>query len=134
MGGCLRHENERRKLERGIKKRSSNFRRKPERGIKKGSKILPLPPCRQGLSKEGKMNDTDIKSGYVYHIKDSYFEVALDERLMRNRESGTYRPTYFCLRDDKTGLLWVVPMSNRIEKYTSIIDKDSARYGNCLKL
>jgi hypothetical protein len=43
-----KHENIRRKPERGTKKGSSNFRRKPERGTKKGLKITPLPPNDDG--------------------------------------------------------------------------------------
>ena len=80
------------------------------------------------------MRDNEIKAGYVYHIKDIYFDVAKDDKLMRNRESGTFRPTYFCLKDEKTGLLWVVPMSKRIDKFSSIIEKDTARYGSCKKI
>ena len=37
-------------------------------------------------------------------------------------------------KDDNTGLLWVVPMSRRIDKYQAIIDKDVLRYGKCLKI
>ena len=80
------------------------------------------------------MNITDIKPGYVYHIKDLYFEKVKDDKLMRNYEGGAYRPTYFCLKDEKTELLWVVPMSSRIDKYQGIVDKDIARYGKCLKI
>ena len=67
------------------------------------------------------MSGFDIKPGYVYHIKDLYFDVAKDDKLMRNHEGGSYRPTYFCLKDEKTGLLWVIPMSSRVDKYQSII-------------
>ena len=80
------------------------------------------------------MIEAGIKPGYVYHIKDSYFDVANDDMLMQNREGGAYRPTYFCVKDEKTGLLWVIPMSSRIDKYSVIIEKDTARYGNCLKI
>ena len=80
------------------------------------------------------MNRNDIKPGYVYHINDLYFEVAQDDKLMRNYEGGTYRPTYFCLEDVKTGMLWVIPMSTRTEKYTGFMEKDIARYGKCLKI
>ena len=80
------------------------------------------------------MNENDIQSGYVYHIKDSYFDIAQDDKLMKNYEGGAYRPTYFCLEDLKTGLLWVIPMSTRIEKFQSIIEKDINRYGECLKI
>jgi len=128
--------NARRKPERGINKESSNFRRKPERGTKKGSKIAPPPPMSAGVSrmKGGCMNDRNIKPGYVYHIKDLYFESVKDDKLMRNKEGGAYRPTYYCLKDEKTGLLWFVPMSGRVDKYSSIIEKDTARYGSCLKI
>ena len=71
------------------------------------------------------MNISEIKPGYVYHIKDLYFEVAQDTKLMKNHEGGAYRPTYLCLKDGKTGLLWVIPMSSRIEKYKAVVEKDT---------
>lgn len=48
------------------------------------------------------------KEGYVYHIKDEYFEKVNDNMLMQNKENGTYRPTFYCLKDEKTSLseLW----------------------------
>ena len=72
--------------------------------------------------------------GYVYHISDAYFDVAKDGKLMRNHESGAYRPTYYCLKDDKTQLLWVIPMSSKVEKYRPFIEKDMIRYGVCNKI
>lgn len=57
------------------------------------------------------------QEGYVYHIKDEYFEKVHDSRLMQNKENGTYRPTFYCLRDKKTSLLWMVPLSTRVEKF-----------------
>ena len=80
------------------------------------------------------MNPIEIKPGYVYHIKDTYFDAAKDDMLMRNYEGGAYRPTYYCIKDEKTGLLWVIPMSGRIDKYRAIIEKDTARYGSCIKI
>lgn len=29
------------------------------------------------------------QEGYVYHIKDEYFEKAKDDKLMQNKENGT---------------------------------------------
>jgi hypothetical protein len=52
------------------------------------------------------------KEGYVYHIKDEYFEKVNDDMLMQNKENGTYRPTFYCLKDAKTSLLWMVPLSS----------------------
>ena len=57
------------------------------------------------------MNQFKVEPGYVYHIKDSYYNVVNDPKLMRNHEGGSYRPAYFCLKDAKKGLLWIVPMS-----------------------
>ena len=54
------------------------------------------------------MNQAELKPGLVYHIKDSYFAAAQDDKLMRNHEGGARRPTYFCLRDEKTQLLWMI--------------------------
>jgi hypothetical protein len=74
----------------------------------------------------------EYKEGYVYHIKDSYFEKANDSKLMKNKENGKFRPTFYCLRDEKTSLLWVVPLSSRVEKYKLIADKQIERYGKSL--
>lgn len=74
----------------------------------------------------------EFKEGYVYHIKDSYFEKADDNKLMKNKENGNFRPTFYCLKDEKTSLLWVVPMSSKIEKYQKIVNKQTERYGKAL--
>jgi len=34
------------------------------------------------------MAKNDIKTGYAYHIKDDYFDVAKDEKLMQGELSG----------------------------------------------
>jgi hypothetical protein len=71
------------------------------------------------------------KPGYAYYIKDSFFEKVQDNKLMANKENGNFRPTYYCMKDESTQLLWVVPMSSRIEKYQSIYDKQIEKYGKC---
>jgi hypothetical protein len=75
-----------------------------------------------------------FQEGYVYHIKDEYFALVNDPTLMQNKEGGTYRPTYYCLKDEKTALLWVVPMSTKVEKYQAILEKQTVRYGRCLTI
>jgi hypothetical protein len=99
-------------------------------------KSVPAALWRRGLLLKGhwQMNESDIKPGYVYHIKNTYFDTANDDKLMRNHEDGAYRPTYFCVEDKKIGLLWVVPMSTRIEKFNELVQKDIRRYGECLKI
>lgn len=74
------------------------------------------------------------QEGYVYHIKEEYFEKVQDKNLMQNKENGTYRPTFFCMRDSKTSLLWLVPLSSRVEKYKILHDKQVSRYGKCLTI
>ena len=73
------------------------------------------------------------QEGYVYHIKDEYFEKVQDDNLMQNKEGSTYRPTFYCLRDNKTSLLWMVPLSSRVEKFKAIHDKQVHKYGKCLR-
>ena len=74
------------------------------------------------------------QAGYVYHIKDEYFVKAQDDMLMQNKESGNYRPTYYALKDDATGLLWMIPMSAKYDKYKVIHDKQVEKYGRCLTI
>lgn len=76
----------------------------------------------------------DYQEGYVYHIKDEYFKKADDPNLMQNKENGNYRPTFYCMRDEKTSLLWMVPLSSRIEKFKVIHDKQIEKYKNCLTI
>ena len=40
-----------------------------------------------------------IETGYLYHIKDEFFDVVNDENLMANHEKGKKRPTYFTIKD-----------------------------------
>ena len=40
-----------------------------------------------------------IKTGYIYHIKESFFDKVKDKGLMTNHEAGHSRPTYFIIKD-----------------------------------
>ncbi len=72
--------------------------------------------------------------GYVYHISDSFFEKVNDNKLMANKENGNFRPTFFCVKDEKTSLLWMVPMSSKVEKYQAIYNKQVEKYGKCITI
>ena len=61
-----------------------------------------------------------LETGYVYHIKDEYFDFVKDEKLMKNHENGNSRPTYFCIRNTNSKILWFIPMSSKIEKYKKL--------------
>lgn len=72
-----------------------------------------------------------LETGYVYHIKNEYFKFAKDDRLMRNYENGNTRPTYFCIKSEKSKILWFVPMSSRVEKYKKIQSEKIEKNGIC---
>ncbi len=71
------------------------------------------------------------KKGFVYHIKEDYFTKVNDDKLMKNKENGNFRPTYYCIKDDKTGLLWVVPMSSQYDKFKKIVERKIKKYKKC---
>lgn len=73
----------------------------------------------------------EIKEGYVYHIKDSYFEVVKDDKLMRNHEGNSTRPNYFCLKINDSEIMWFIPMSSKIDKYKAIIEDKVNKYKKC---
>ena len=64
----------------------------------------------------------EIKQGYAYHIKDEYFIMAEDEHLMKNKEDGNYRPTMYCIKDNKYDIVFgeiadgtIANVANRIK-------------------
>lgn len=73
----------------------------------------------------------EIKEGYVYHIKNSYFELVNDERLMRNHEGNATRLNYFCIKMKDSELLWFIPMSSKVEKYKMIVDNKIKKFKRC---
>ena len=70
-----------------------------------------------------------VQTGYIYHIKDDFFNKINDRGLMINHENGKARPTYFTIKDKD--ILWFIPLSSKINKYQPIINKKIKKYGNC---
>ncbi len=70
-----------------------------------------------------------IQTGYLYHIKDDFFDIVNDENLMTNHERGKKRPTYFTIKDKS--ILWFIPLSSKVDKYKKIVDKKMEKYGVC---
>lgn len=64
---------------------------------------------------------SEIKTGYVYHIKDDFFDKINDKGLMINHENGKARPTYFTIKD--RDILWFIPLSSKVFKYKLIIER-----------
>lgn len=70
-----------------------------------------------------------IQTGYLYHIKDEFFDQINRKNLMINHENGHSRPSYLAIKDEK--ILWFIPLSTKTEKYKSIIEKKEKKYGSC---
>lgn len=70
-----------------------------------------------------------VQTGYLYHIKDEFFDEINDESLMTNHEKGKKRPTYFTIQDKE--ILWFIPLSSKVEKYQRIVDNKLKRFGFC---
>lgn len=64
----------------------------------------------------------EIKEGYVYHIKSDYFQVVHDEKLMKNHEGNSNRANYFCIKKENNEIMWFIPMSSKVEKYSKIVE------------
>ena len=71
----------------------------------------------------------EVKTGYIYHIKDEFFDKINGKGLMINHENGRSRPTYFTIKDKD--ILWFIPLSSKVSKYQPIIDKKVKKYGDC---
>ena len=70
-----------------------------------------------------------VQTGFLYHIKDEFFDKIKNKGLMINHENGHSRPSYLAIKDDN--ILWFIPLSSKIDKYKSIIEKKEKKYGSC---
>lgn len=73
------------------------------------------------------MMHTEIKTGYLYHIKDEYFGVVTDENLIQNHEKG--KKTYFTIKDKK--IFWFILLNSKVDKYMKIVENKKEKYGFC---
>lgn len=70
-----------------------------------------------------------IKEGYLYHIKDDFFELMKDNCLLQNHENNKSRLTYFAFKDKD--YIWFIPLSSKVEKYKKIVNNKIKKYGFC---
>ena len=70
-----------------------------------------------------------IETGYIYHIKNDFYDIVNDKGLMINHENNRSRPTYFTIKDND--ILWFIPLSSKVEKYKKIISHKEKRFGEC---
>ncbi len=71
----------------------------------------------------------EVQTGYLYHIKDEFFDKINDEGIMINHENGHSRPSYLAIKDKE--ILWFIPLSTKVEKYKKIIKQKEKKYGSC---
>ena len=65
-----------------------------------------------------------IENGKFYFLKDEFFDVFKDLKLMLNKDYGTKRPCYLCFKDSENeNIIWFVPISSKVEKYRKIYKK-----------
>jgi len=70
-----------------------------------------------------------LKEGYLYHLKDAYFDLINDGFLTKNK-SGK-RPSYFVLKEENSEILWFIPLSTKVKKYKKIVEHKIKKYGRC---
>ena len=75
------------------------------------------------------VDNMKVQTGYLYHIKDEFFDRINNKGLMINHENGHSRPSYLAIKDDN--ILWFIPLSTKIEKYRTIIENKEKKYGTC---
>lgn len=66
-----------------------------------------------------------------YKLKDKYFEdyPSTPNRYADNKDEN--RP-YYLAYVDRNGIIWLLPISSKVEKYKAKIAKDEEKYGECL--
>lgn len=70
-----------------------------------------------------------VQTGYLYHIKDEFFDKINNKSLMINHENGHSRPSYLAIKDND---IWCfIPLSTKVDKYKTIIEKEVKKYGSC---
>lgn len=70
-----------------------------------------------------------IKEGKLYFIKNEFFDYIDDKHLMKNHGSKSNRPLYLVIK--RNNLIWLIPLSSKIEKYKRILIEKTIKYGRC---
>lgn len=71
----------------------------------------------------------EVQTGYLYHIKDEFFNLINNKGLMINHENGHSRPSYLAIKDKE--ILWFIPLSTKVDKYRLIVETKIKKYGSC---
>ena len=72
-----------------------------------------------------------IKEGFVYHIRDEYFDLVQGCDIKNKANNGKTYPAYCCHKDSSRNIFWMIPMSTNIKKFEGIAEKEMNKYGHC---
>jgi len=75
-----------------------------------------------------------VRKGFVYHIRDEYFDLVRGCGIKNIAENGKTFPAFCCSKDHDNDLLWMVPASTKIEKYKAIAEKELCKYDHCFSV
>lgn len=72
-----------------------------------------------------------IKENGLYILSDDYFRIYGKPNMMDNKNET--RPYYYAVKQ-KDGIIWLVPLSSKVEKYRLSIQEDEEKRGkgNCI--
>ena len=78
----------------------------------------------------------NIQENTFYFLKEEYFKTFPDNNLMRNHEKINNelhnRPCFYALKDrTNKEILWMIPISSKVEKYKSLYSAKISKYGSC---
>ena len=72
-----------------------------------------------------------VSNGFCF-LHDQYFIDFPDRNLMRGHGAGHGRPCFFWMRDRQyPDILWLIPISTKVEKYRAIMQNKIERNGEC---
>ena len=72
----------------------------------------------------------EIKLKHFYFIKDEFYAFTVDPFLMENKENGINRPCFLATKDGN-GVIWLIPVTSKIEKFQNIYNAKKSIYGSC---
>lgn len=76
-----------------------------------------------------------MNSGHSYFIKDSFYKIVNEPNLMQNKkDDGDLRPHFFMMKDEKTNLYWMIPVSHEVEKAKNTIQRQQEKNYNLIAL
>jgi hypothetical protein len=76
-----------------------------------------------------------VTKGGFYFVKDQFFKDFPDKHLMSNKDNINgkehKRPCFFAIKDSRTNLIWLIPLSSQVTKFKSLYNHKIAKYGQC---